>query len=189
MARKISQKIKDASDNMAQLFASQQYEPDDLGDEQFSSSDDNYDLIIAELDSVNNKIHSLDGNTQSQRNDTPRTTTEPINRNEWHNADELKAYFPSLSRGEITEKLCQLQQTMPEHITKLGRQMALRISALPEFAKRSGLHIATRKKSAKTKKSPQPTKAQRLKKSKSQVTDMEHVIYVIKGTNKSVAND
>jgi len=181
MAQKISQKIKDASDNMVRRFTSPKTE---FGDVEYAASDENYDLVIEELDYVNKHIAEMDGDTDLQTNNTPEhqdtSTDETLKRSQWKTATELKEYFPETLRSEIIKKLCELQPTMPDKIIKIGNQMALHTDAVPEFAQKTGLKIITKTKSATAKK---------IKKSKKQITDMDNVVYIIGRQNKSVEMD
>lgn len=195
MARKASQKLITASDKLALRFSSEKSE---FGDTEYASSDDNYDLIIEELDYVNQQLAKID-NTQPHK-PAPKTTKtikrKPVTnrtQSEWKNANELMAYFPTLLRNEITDKLCKLQPIMPDKIMKRGKLMALHISALTEFARRAGLTIT---KTPRTKKTHQPQKptpqktsrfrkgATKLHKSKKQILDEENMVYVIKAKTK-----
>lgn len=183
MAQKISQKIKDASDDMVRRFTSPKSE---FGDAEYATSDENYDLVIEELDYVNKRIAEMDDNTDSHANKNhakhDASMNGNLNRSQWKTATELKAYFPKTPCSEIMKKLCELQPTMPDKIVKIGTQMALHVSALPEFAAKTGLNIVTNPKA-------KSATAKKIKKSKKQITDADNIVYIIGQRNKSVAMD
>ncbi|MDE6250343.1 MAG: hypothetical protein K2M34_01775, partial [Alphaproteobacteria bacterium] len=178
MARKASKKLIEASDNLVRRYTSHNSELDTT---EYASFDDNYDLIIAELDYVNTQIANIHGNhphkpaPKAPKAKKRKSATNSV-QTEWRSAKDLMAYFPNLLQQEITTKLCELQPIMQDKIMKRGRLMALHISALPEFARRAGLAIiptngTTKRKPAKTTK--------KIKKAKKQHPDEDNMVYVI----------
>lgn len=185
MAQKASQKLIAASDKLALRFTSEKSE---FADTEYAASDDNYDLIVDELDYVNSQlalIHNSHPRTALSK-DTKPAKRKPVKRpiqSEWKTAKELMPYFPTLLYSEIISKLCKLQPTMSDKIMKRGRAMALHISALTEFAKRAGLKITkTPQQSQKT--SKLRTGATKLRKTKKQIMDEENMVYVIRPKTK-----